>query len=299
MAETAFYTGICNIVMQDTGGRGLAARLPQPDLAGLRQELARAQRVLLLTGFPVFCSGGCVCGETDGPSGIAALAHALLACRRQVMTVTDALAAPQLRAALHATAPGAGLHVLHGGEAEAEALLARFQPTHFITLERPGPAADGHYHNMRGGVIDAYVADTAPLYRLARARGVVTVAVGDGGNELGMGGFRQQVEAGVPGGGAICAVDDADWALAAGVSNWWGWGLSALLSLDAGQLLLPTPASERRLLRAMHEAHAADGCTGHYALSVDGLPLSLHLEVLQQLRRLTAAALYEVQHGAG
>ena len=42
--------------------------------------------------------------------------------------------------------------------------LSDFRPTHFISLERPGKAADGHYHNMRGEIIDNMIADSSPSY---------------------------------------------------------------------------------------------------------------------------------------
>ena len=291
MAANGFYTALCEIMMTDAGRRGLLPQLPQPALDSLHITLRRAERVLLLTGFPVACPTGRVCGETDGPPGTANLAHALLARGCRVLAVTDKVSAPLLRAALACRAPRAGLHVLCGAPEEAGGLLARFRPTHLISLERPGPAADGHFHNMNGMVIDGLLTDSTPLYRAARAIGATTIAIGDGGNELGMAAFHSQVAAHVCQGARICAADGADWPLAAGVSNWWGWGLAALLSLDAGRLLLPTVAEERRLLRAVLAAHAVDGCTGRHTLSVDNLPLSRHLHILRRLRRLTASCL--------
>ncbi|MFR6330207.1 MAG: glutamate cyclase domain-containing protein [Eisenbergiella sp.] len=49
-----------------------------------------------------------------------------------------------------------------------------------------------------------------------------------------MGAFYRQITANVPCGAEICACESAV-ALASGVSNWWGWGLAALLSVETGR----------------------------------------------------------------
>ncbi|MFR8330018.1 MAG: glutamate cyclase domain-containing protein [Clostridium fessum] len=66
--------------------------------------------------------------------------------------------------------------------------------------------------------------------------------MGDGGNEMGMGTFRREILAGVPHGELICTAEAADLTLASGVSNWWGWGIASLLSLELGRNLLPLTA---------------------------------------------------------
>ena len=53
-----------------------------------------------------------------------------------------------------------------------------------IAIERCGPGADGRLRNMRGTDIRAHV---APLERLFSAGPWRTIAIGDGGNEIGMG----------------------------------------------------------------------------------------------------------------
>ena len=144
---------------------------------------------------------------------------------------------------------------------------------------------------MRGEQIDAIVADTDPLFSLANRRGVVTIGIGDGGNELGMGGLRPLVERSVPNGAEICAALAGDYTLAAGVSNWWGWGLAALLSVRCGRLLLPSVEEETRMLDAVLQAGAVDGALKKAARSVDGIPLDFHLRLLQDLTDAAAQEL--------
>ena len=121
---------------------------------------------------------------------------------------------------------------------------------------------------------------------LAAERGCVTVAIGDGGNELGMGALLPQIAAGVPHGAEIGAVLPAQYTLGAGVSNWWGPGLAALLSHETGRNLMLTPEEDRALLQAVVNAGAVDGCTKERALSVDSYPVSVQLDLRRRLAEL-------------
>ena len=164
-------------------------------------------------------------------------------------------------------------------------LLGRFDPTHVVAIERPGKGRDGHFHNSRGEIIDGMIADTDPLLRGGKA---VSVAIGDGGNELGMGALRPYIEAGVPFGRLICADLPADYTLVSGVSNWWGWGVAALLSLRLGRDLLPADDREARLLDAVVRAGGVDGVTRRRECTVDSLTLEQNLEILRGLRDAAA-----------
>ena len=65
------------------------------------------------------------------------------------------------------------------------------KPTHLISLERPGKAENGHYHSMRGEQLDDMITDSALFLSAAREAGATVISIGDGGNEMGMGTFRQ------------------------------------------------------------------------------------------------------------
>jgi hypothetical protein len=167
----------------------------------------------------------------------------------------------------------------------AEARVAAFAPTHLVSVERPGRAADGGYYNARGRSITGLNAPLDGVF-LRRWPGVVTVGVGDGGNEIGMGRVRARVARDVPNGARIASVVRTDHLIVAGTSNWGAWGLVAHLALVTGRRLLHTPAEEARLTRAMVRAGAVDGLTGAPVASVDNLPLGVHQSVLGALREL-------------
>lgn len=272
-----FYAQLHKLLSQDNTGRGLAAIAPAPDFETLADTLLTARRAVILTGFPVDCDG-VYRGETDGPGGAATLAYVLSSIGCDVTVLTDSVSLPQVRAAVAYLAPGTDVLCLpdQGTEAFGAVLLGRIRPTHFITIERPGKAKDGHFHSMRGTVIDDMVTDTDFLLPLAHDLGAITIAIGDGGNELGMGGFRDLIAEHVPHGQEIASVEAADITLVAGVSNWWGWGVAALLSESTGRWLLPSPAQEYMLLSSVVSSGGVDGCTHRQTLTVDDQPLSDH-----------------------
>lgn len=284
-----YFSRLDKIMKQDFGGRGLLASLPEAPLKETAEALKGATHVMLLTGFPVRKTDGGYIGETDGPSGTANLAAVFTALGCRVTVLTDRPSYALLEAALRYRAPEAMLVLLP--EINTRMFIRHFvadtKPSHFISLERPGRSRDGHYYNMRGQVIDDMITDSDLFLSTAKKIGAVTVSVGDGGNEMGMGCFREQIEAGVPFGGRICAFESADYTLASGVSNWWGWGIASLLSVQTGKNLLPTPEEETELLRRVVEAGGIDGATKEHTMTVDSLPLSTHLEILRQTTELT------------
>ena len=115
------------------------------------------------------------------------------------------------------------------------------------------------------------------------AKNSVTISIGDGGNEMGMGAYEQEIRLHVPSGDAICTKEAADLTLAAGVSNWWGWGMAALLSLHTGTSLLPTEGQECESLHRVVLAGGVDGCTKERTETVDQLPMSVHLSILRSV----------------
>lgn len=288
-----FFENLDSIMKQDFGNRGLLASLPGSPLEAVSESLTHAKDVVLLTGFPVRTPEGLVTGETDGPSGTANLAYALIESGCNVSVVTDWSSYPHLKAALSYRAPGAKLVLLprHDTEHFIRTFIKEIHPSHLISLERPGKAINGHYHSMRGEQIDDMITDSAPFLSIAREYSAVVISIGDGGNEMGMGTFHHEILANVPHGDLICTAEGADYTLASGVSNWWGWGIASLLSLHLHKNLLPSDITETELLRHVVAAGGVDGCTKKKELTVDALSIETNLKVLQEVRNLTDEAL--------
>jgi hypothetical protein len=191
---------IDHLMALDPGGRGIEAFFVRGGATAAAQALRKSRRVLLTTGFAV----GPGMPETDGPPGTACLGRALRTLGAEVIYVTDPVAVPPLQAALKVlgepgsvetfhVAHGAGGGPVAGGAREtARRLLAEHRPTHLVAIERPGRARDGEYRSARGRSLTEWNGALDELFLAAPAR-IVTVGVGDGGNEVGMGTVRARV----------------------------------------------------------------------------------------------------------
>lgn len=281
-----FFKKLDEAMRYDPGNRGLLANAPANPLDRLQEALQEITGVVILTGFPVRLGLHNFTGETDGPLGAANLAFAFESIGVPVWLLTDEEAYWVVNAAV--TRRGCKCRPLMLPKYEADEFIAAqldaIKPSHVLTIERPGKARDGHYHNMRGGIIDAMFVDASSIIEAARERGITTISIGDGGNEIGMGALAETIEKYVPHGEAICAREVADIALISGVSNWWGWGVSALLSRMYGINLLPSDDMERGMLHDMVLAGSVDGCTKKPEETVDNLPMEVHLGVLSNVR---------------
>ena len=281
-----FFKKLDEAMRYDPGNRGLLANAPANPLDRLQEALQEITGVVILTGFPVRLGLHNFTGETDGPLGAANLAFAFESIGVPVWLLTDEEAYWVVNAAV--TRRGCKCRPLMLPRYEADEFVAAqldaIHPSHVLTIERPGKARDGHYHNMRGGIIDAMFVDASSIIEAARERGITTISIGDGGNEIGMGALAETIEKYVPHGEAICAREVADIALISGVSNWWGWGVSALLSRMYGINLLPSDDIERGMLHEMVLAGSVDGCTKKPEETVDNLPMEVHLGVLSNVR---------------
>ena len=281
-----FFKKLDEAMRYDPGNRGLLANAPANPLDRLQEALQEITGVVILTGLPVRLGLHNFTGETDGPLGAANLAFAFESIGVPVWLLTDEEAYWVVNAAV--TRRGCKCRPLMLPKYEADEFIAAqldaIKPSHVLTIERPGKARDGHYHNMRGGIIDAMFVDASSIIEAARERGITTISIGDGGNEIGMGALAETIEKYVPHGEAICAREVADIALISGVSNWWGWGVSALLSRMYGINLLPSDDMERGMLHEMVLAGSVDGCTKKPEETVDNLPMEVHLGVLSNVR---------------
>jgi hypothetical protein len=274
---------IDELLALDLGSRGIR-RFYRPGAArAAARSLARGKRVVLTTGFAL----GPGMAETDGPPGAAVLGRALRLLGKSVAYVVDDVAAPLMAAALKALGEPVEMVVLSRDEAEESARRRIFQvrPSHLVAVERPGRAADGDYRNARGGSVAAWNGPIDTLF-LAPPRGVTTVGIGDGGNEIGMGNVRPRLLRQGALARKIASVVRVNHLVVAGVSNWGAYGVAAHLSILANRPMLHTAEEERRLVTACVEAGAVDGITRRREPTVDGLPLPAHVAMVVLLRAL-------------
>jgi len=231
-----------------------------------------AGTILIGTGFPVSDTF-----ETDGPVGAIALYQSLLALGSRPVIACG----PPLSRALAPDFEVLELAArdLAAARSEATAQLAALQPHVVIAIERPGLAADGRYYNMRREDITARCSFFDPYVSQADCP---TIAIGDGGNEIGMGNIAEalaQLD-------ISASVTRCDELLVADVSNWGTYGLVAFLAMWAQRDLLAA-ISPVNLLNYLSARGSVDGVTRANTLTEDGLQVREGLQVIQALRALT------------
>ena len=277
-------------------GRGMTA-LFAASRGGLFQAVsalsaARPRCVGILTGFFVPRADPAA-AETDGPAGAAllALAFSRMGVRCRVLTDTAC------RSACEAALSGAGVDVpVDAIEPDADLAPAiEAWRAHgidwMIAIERCGLSADGRPRNMRGEDVGAFA---APLDHVFTAGPWRTIAIGDGGNEVGMGALPAGLIAReIPRGATIACVTPAEFLVTAGVSHWGAYGLIAGLAVcepASREMLLECldPEVEENILRTLIEhGPAVDGVTLRRELTIDGLDMSEHGTIREWVAEVT------------
>jgi hypothetical protein len=162
-----------------------------------------------------------------------------------------------------------------------ESALADIRPSVIVSIERPGVAKDGRYYNMRGKDISDFLAKFDLFFELC---GCPTIAVGDGGNEIGMGNIITEL-AQLP---IVPSVTRCDELVIATVSNWGVYGIIAAMSRELRQDLFSL-FEPVEIVRHLVDRGAVDGKTGAAECTEDGFPLAVGLSIITQLRELAAA----------
>ena len=262
-------------------------------------------------------------GENDGPSGTAAIARALelernalcvLLCEQtllpalQLVMQASGLAAVTLEQAKIAQADRSMATIVmmpyatddETGKQQAIELLDELKPDLLFSSERVGRSETGVYHSMRGIDYGMGRARVDYLFDEGLARGIPVVAVGDGGNEIGMAKVADAVVKHVPYGdkcqcgcgSGIGAVTSCDVLVTAACSN---WGCTAICAAMAARCnnakLLHTPQREGLLLDAMVAAGLINSTEGIIDDSVDGFARDSHIAVAELCRSIVKKAL--------
>ena len=160
---------------------------------------------------------------------------------------------------------------------------------HRVAIEHPGRARDGRYYSMRGRDIgeDMSYYDEGFLVK----KKSVTIGIGDGGNEIGMGKIpHETVVKNIPNGDLIHCRVPTDHLIVAGVSNWGAYALAAGVYVLRGvkpSADLFDPNREREILEVMvREGPLVDGVTGQQTATVDGLTWDEYAKPLVRIREI-------------
>jgi hypothetical protein len=227
--------------------------------------------VLIGTGFPVLDSF-----ETDGPVGAIALYQTLEYLGAKPIIVCGAPMSTAIAAdfRVHEIVVGE----LDNAEHEAQLALTNLQPDLVLSIERAGLSEQGIYCNMLGEDISDRCASFDFFLKHANCP---TIAIGDGGNEVGMGNIVEAIKQL----DITPSVTTCDELVIADVSNWAAHGLIAMLAHWQQEDLL-VRINPRKILEYIAERGSLDGVTREPTLTEDSLPLSEGQKLIVSLRQL-------------
>lgn len=295
------------LVATDYTARGLSRklyaaarqRLDEPLTMGAARRLQRRVQpgdpVVLCSGWPSrsWLMRGLT--ETDGPVGTGYLARVVEQCLDSVpifaihpdlvvfaeaalasagLIVTDLDTALRAKSGPHRAAAAAVFPLsADWGEAHEQVtgLFDKCNPAAVIAVEMPGVSRDREFHNVTGRLVPTdLVAKADVMVEVAHEQGALTVGVGDGGNELGMGYIETALSDIVGTQPGTQPSTDVDVLVAAVVSNWGAVGIGAALAALTDKPDLLRTVDLARITQRLSDAGAIDGLSAYVDPKNDG-----------------------------
>ena len=259
----------------------------------LMQAVKPDDLVIIITGFAV--PPWIPIGESDGPLGAASLARALnygLKARALVLTddyqidlISSTCKSAELRvyppkdiAIPQATVVQAfPLSSPEASRQEAKRILDELAPSAVVSIERAGRSSNDIYHTAFGSDMSSWNARIDYVLTEAKERGILTIGIGDLGNEAGMGTIVDEVRRVVPNAtkcrcpcaqGVATAVD-SEITVAAICSNFGAYGITACISALLGKPdVLQRPELEEHMIRECVRSGGMEGAQANPSLEI-------------------------------
>ncbi|MFU0832727.1 MAG: DUF4392 domain-containing protein [Oscillospiraceae bacterium] len=308
--------GVCRILYEKS--RQLAGEpLTIHTAKKLMETVKEGDEVLILTGFVLTPS---LCAETDGIVGAMLLARTL----EKAFHAVPVLVCPEENvSAVKAIAPLVGLHLYESVEeakrfpfsmacltfpkepekaaARADEIIAAGLPSAVVSVEFPGANAKGFYHNAVGKNVTELEAKADILFQKLQDKGVATIAIGDLGNEMGLGTLGDHLDRYIPYaapgscscgcGGGLAVATKADTVLTATVSN---WGCDGMIAALAFLVKNPDILHDGELLGETIKTASRCGMVnmdGSLTPAVDGFGVKMNVLILELMRECVIYAL--------
>jgi hypothetical protein len=327
-----FGTNVDRLITADIRGRAVISKLYMAALERFGKPLSyvasralidkvhRGDTVIITTGHPVRPWVNPEIMESDGPPGAVALAKAI---NMGLGAVPVIVCEDSLTNIVHGGCSAAGILVRSVEEAKkstecphfvnvasiralsvedhdtaretAHKILNELNPVAMIAIEKPGMNEKGIYHLTAGFDISPGVAKVDYIFEEARSQGILTIGVGDGGNELGMGVIKDFIKASIPNGSeckcpckaGIAPYLETDFLVVSTVSNWGAYAIVACLAyILENPSLLHDAETELRVLNQCAFEGAIDS-VGRAIPQVDSIPANIHCAIVESLRYLT------------
>jgi len=253
------------------------------------EKLKARGKVFLTTGFPILHEDEVLC-ETDGPLGIVRLAYGLSLMDIETVIITGNLYAKPLLKLINSQFSNAKFMIVKNEkkmERQFRNILNEHKPDMMIAVESPGRSYDNRYYGMNGIDITSYVTPIDLMFEMAHDFDIKTVGIGDGGNEIGMGGISSAVERYVRNGDKIASKVKTDYLIVGSTSNWASYGLLAALSNLVKKPLLCDGKMEESLLKKCANLGLVDGILKNIETSVDGFDIAENKAIILKLIKET------------
>lgn len=287
----------------------------------LQKSIKSGDYVFITTGWADQPSNVATKSETDGPAGALAMARTIrFTLGGLPVIVTDDYLVDSMKIVMRSN----GMHVVEpealpnsladigfqcvptiavvgvpiddeAGHKRCVELLDKFKPTCEIAIERGAMNKHGRIHGMGGFDFSWNMAKMDYLFIEGKKRGIASIGIGDGGNEIGMANIEDVIRAKVKNGnmckcpchsGIAPDVSKVDVLLSATVSNWGGYAISMLLGLAEGNLnAMDNETLEQRVLNSYMEAEFHDSIGSFVGPSADGCEDTVHLALITLMRK--------------
>jgi Domain of unknown function (DUF4392) len=258
----------------DEGGRGITELiLDKPQLYNACTEILNCKTIGILTGFPCIMDNP-IRIESDGLAGSLCISRTLHKLGIESTILMDPDSIPYMEP----------LVLWHNNEFECKTKLSSSLELEFegiISIERPGRSKDGNYYTMRAIKMDN-VTEFDTRY-LDSKPCKVRVAIGDGGNEAGLGPIQEKVRRSIKNGEIIASCSMSDYIIISSVSTWGGYGLSLGLSLLSNSEPCLSTDTEIRVAQVIMDAQICDGIIKTPHLGIDGLDWSFTYRFIQDI----------------
>lgn len=277
----------------------------------LCETITKGDVVLIPSGMLLYPSN---LPETDGPLGAAAMARALLiSFNAKAVIVTDNSAVKMNKAVCRAAklnvvdlekllATENAISVIGfpideiDAEKSANIIFRKYSPKAIIAIECRGRNEKGIYHALpKGRNMNNVCAKVGALFDKAIEKNVLTIGIGDGGNEIGWGIVNDIIRKKIPyGDKCVCGCGGGygdttvvDVCVASSISNWGAYGVITCLSFIIKNLrILHDLNIEKQMLRVCINSGAVDGPSLLNKPKIDGISEETNYAVLRILHEI-------------
>lgn len=260
----------------------------------LAETIKENDRVFIMTGFVLMPFNK---AETDGVISSFLLARALktafgakpvIVCPKDCISAASAL---EECAGLETVEVEVFTKDKSEAAEYADKLIAKYNPKAVISIECPGENENGIYHSARGIDVTEVEAKQDILFEKLKNEGILNIAIGDLGNEIGMGAIENCIKERIPLGDKVCVRTKADNIITATVSDWGCYSLIAMLAyLLESTDIMHGAELEFKAMEAAAKGGLID-MTGNAIPAIDGFGTELTCSIVTVMKELVTNTL--------